>query len=66
MDSLGATAVRLDKEMAKIKAKVVVGVDDGASPLGLRPPIVSPGPLKTANEDVSLYMYMYMYNGLID
>ena len=52
-DSLGATAIRLDKAMAKTKGKVVLGGDGKASPLGLEPLMVSPGPLKTYNKLVS-------------
>ena len=51
-ESLGATAIRLDKEMAKMKRKMVSS-EEGASPFGLRPPVISPGPLNTKDEDVS-------------
>ena len=53
-ESLGATAVRLDKTMAKVKGEVVIGGDDRGSPFRLKPPVVSPGPLKTGDEMVSL------------
>lgn len=52
-ESLGATAVRLDKTMAKMKGQVVIGGDEGPSSLQLRPPLISPGPLKTEEEFVS-------------
>ena len=52
-DHLGATAVRLDKDMAKVKRQVVIGGGEESSPLRLRPPVISPGPLKTDEEFVS-------------
>ena len=52
-ESLGATAIRLDKTMAKIKGKVVFGSGEGEGSAGLKPPMISPGPLKTENEFVS-------------
>jgi hypothetical protein len=55
-ESLGATAIRLDKTMAKIKGDVVFGSGgegEGGDASGLKPPVISPGPLKTENEFVS-------------
>ncbi len=56
-ESLGATAIRLDKTMAKIKGEVVFGSGGGEGGgrdgSGLKPPVISPGPLKTENELVS-------------
>ena len=45
-DNLGDTAVRLDKEMAKVKGQVVIRGGEGSSSLRLSPPVISPGPLK--------------------
>lgn len=76
-ESLGATAIRLDKTMAKIKGEVMFGSGGGEGGTGLKPPMISPGPLKTENEFVSeihnywiccvhvcvcVFMYMCMFD----
>ena len=43
--------MRLDKTMAKIKGEVAFG--SGGGDIGLKPPVTSPGPLKTDIELVS-------------
>ena len=59
-ESLGATAIRLDKTMVKIKGEVTFGSggEGEGDGTGLKPPVISPGPLKTGNEFVSYIMYM--------
>ena len=59
-ESLGATAICLGKTMAKIKGEVAFGSGGGGGERegegegsGLKPPLISPGPLKTGNEFVS-------------
>lgn len=46
--------MRLDKTMAKIKGEVMFGNGGGEGNTDLKPPVVSPGPLKTENELVSV------------
>ena len=58
-ESLGATAICLGKTMAKIKGEVAFGSggeqegEGEGEGSGLKPPVISPGPLKTENEFVS-------------
>ena len=57
--------MRLDKTMAKIKGEVIFGNGGGEGNTDLKPPVVSPGPLKTENELVSVLdvqcVCVYMY-----
>lgn len=58
-ESLGATAICLGKTMAKIKGEIAFSSGGGGEGegeregSGLKPPVISPGPLKTENEFVS-------------
>lgn len=63
---LGATAIRLDKTMAKIKGEVAFGSGGGEGEgggSGLKPPVISPGPLKTENEFVSeIHQLLHLFS----